>query len=147
MGNYDRTNDILRINICFLYFAFEKINQPLQVEYFLLHEIRHKYQFLEIAKYQNGSETETDVERIKRWMQELGNYTRPMEGHDKDYHRQDLEMDAYAFAYAVMTYKYGSVPYLSPPPYYGKEFFDMVDDWHRSFSEKGLPRFSPHQNN
>lgn len=144
MGKYDFTNDILQINICFLYFALKEKDQPLQVEYFLLHEIRHKYQSLEIAKYQNGSETETDVERIKRWRQELANYTRPGEGHDGEYFSQDMEQDACAFAYAVITYKYGSVSYLSPPSYYGKEFSDRVDDWHRSFSEKGLPKFSTH---
>jgi len=43
-----------------------------------------------------------------------------------DYFKQDIEMDAYAFALAVMQYKYGTID-LYIPPIYGKEFYEIVD--------------------
>ncbi len=41
-GRYDNKMDVLSINICSVAFSFER-NEPLHIEYFILHEIRHVF--------------------------------------------------------------------------------------------------------
>lgn len=54
------------------------------------------------------------------------------------YFNQDMEFDAYAFAYAVMKYKYGEISYLYKPTAYGNEFDETVEDWCKAFKSEGL---------
>ena len=52
-----------------------------------------------------------------------------------------MEMDAYAYAYAVMLYKYGreKISYLYLPKVYeNDEFTDIINEWIQAFKEEGL---------
>ena len=50
-----------------------------------------------------------------------------------------MEMDAFAYAYAVMKYKYGEVKYLYlPEVYHNDEFDKIVNEWQVSFKNEGL---------
>lgn len=136
----DRNTNILTINIGAVDFAL-RINEPLQIEYFLLHEIRHIYQHKEIADYTNDISACNNPELAKKWADEENNYVAAINQDGKentDYFRQDLEFDAFAFAYAVMKYKYGDIPYISVPKAYGKEFFQVVEDWIETFEAENL---------
>ena len=45
-----------------------------------------------------------------------------------DYYAQDLEEDAFAFAYAIVSYKYGKgLPNLVPRAYENEAFFKRAD--------------------
>ena len=55
------------------------------------------------------------------------------------YFNQDMELDAFAYSYAVMKYKYGTIPYLYIPQAYQNDTFDaIVNDWVNTFLEEGL---------
>ena len=136
----DRNTNILTINIGAVDFAF-RINEPLQIEYFLLHEIRHIYQHMEIADYKNNLSACNNPELAKKWADEEEKYVAAVNQEGKEnaeYYKQDLEFDAFAFAYAVMNYKYGEVPYISIPKAYGKEFLQVVEDWRTTFEAEKL---------
>lgn len=136
----DCKTNILTINIGAVDFAF-RINEPLQIEYFLLHEIRHIYQHMEIADYKNNLSACNNPELAKKWADEEEKYVAAINKEGKEnaeYYKQDLEFDAFAFAYAVMKYKYGEVPYISIPKAYGNEFSQIVDDWCKTFQKEHL---------
>lgn len=136
----DRKTNILTINIGAVDFAF-RINEPLQIEYFLLHEIRHIYQHMEIADYNNNISACNNPDLAKKWADEEKKYVAAINQEGKEnaeYYKQDLEFDAFAFAYAVMKYKYGNVPYITIPKAYGNEFSQVVEDWCKTFQEENL---------
>lgn len=136
----DRKTNILTINIGAVDFAL-RINEPLQIEYFLLHEIRHIYQHKEIADYKNNISACNNPELAKKWADEEEKYIAAVNRDGKEnaeYYKQDLEFDAFAFAYAVMKYKYGEVPDISIPKAYGKEFLQVVEDLRKTFETENL---------
>ena len=136
----DRNTNILTVNIGSVDFAFS-INEPLHIEYFLLHEIRHIYQHKEIADYKNNISACNDPVLAKKWAEEEENYVPAISNNGKEnaeYFKQDLEFDAFAFAFAVMKYKYGEIPYINKPSKYGEEFDNVVNDWCRIFKQDGL---------
>ena len=56
-----------------------------------------------------------------------------------EYFAQDMEMDAFAYAYAVMKYKYGGVKYLYvPKAYHNNEFDRIVNEWQVAFKNEDL---------
>ena len=139
-GYYSDKTDILSVNICFVDFAFKR-QEPLQIEYFLLHEIRHVFQFLEISDFKEGKETCIDSEIIKKWISENENYCAALneDGNENPaYFKQDMEFDAYAYSYAVMKYKYGDISYLYKPTRYGDEFDETVENWCKTFQAEQL---------
>lgn len=139
-GSYNNKRDILSINICFVAFSFER-NEPLHIEYFLLHEIRHIFQFIEMSDFKAGRETYIDSEIIKKWISENENYIGVLNengSENQNYFKQDMEFDAYAFAFAVMKYKYGKIPYLYKPSKYGEEFDNTVENWCQTFQSENL---------
>ena len=103
----------LYININSVHFAYS-INEPLQIEYFLLHEIRHIYQKRLIYDYElkNINKPLADL-----WKKELQTY-KNTEACINNYYQQNIEFDAYSFSYAVMIYKYGNINYIIPPKCY-----------------------------
>ena len=111
------------------------------IEYFLLHEMRHIYQNLEIERYETGANTVSSV-FIKRWIKDGKNYEKALDEQGREnteYPKQDSELDAYAFAYAVMHYKYRGL-YDSDlwfPEIYKNElkieFDSAVDDFLKHF--------------
>lgn len=139
-ASYSHINDILNINLCSVVFAIEK-NEPLQIEYFILHEIRHAFQFAEMMDLKNGLTTCVDPTIINKWIIENENYTGALNkdgSENKDYFKQDMEFDAYAFAYAVIKYKYGRIPYIYKPAKYGEEFDKTVENWCQTFQLENL---------
>lgn len=139
-ASYDNKRDVLSINICSVALSFER-NEPMNIEYFILHEIRHVFQFTEMADYKAGRDTCINPEIIKKWIYENENYISALneDGNENSkYFKQDMEFDAYAFAYAVMKYKYGEIPYLYKPNDYGEEFDKSVEDWCKTFESEGL---------
>lgn len=102
----NRKTNIVTVNIAAVDFALQQ-NEPLDIEYFLLHEIRHIYQHLEIEDYRNDSTKCNNAELAKKWSEEEDNYVTALNKEGKentDYFLQDMEMDAFAYAYAVMKY-------------------------------------------
>ena len=136
----NRKTNVLTINIASVDFAFQQ-NEPLQIEYFLLHEIRHIFQHLEINDYKNNPEKCINLELAKRWVDEGDHYVSALDKNgnkNAQYFQQDLEFDAYAFAFAVMKYKYGEVPYLFKPEAYGENFDKTVNEWIKCFETEKL---------
>lgn len=137
----DRKTNIITVNIAAVDFSFQQ-NEPLHIEYFLLHEIRHIYQHLEIADYRKEPMNCNNAELAKKWMEEEDNYVTALNKEGKentDYFLQDMEMDAFAYAYAVMKYKYGEVKYLYlPEVYHNDEFDKIVNEWQVAFKNEGL---------
>ena len=136
----DRKTKILTINIAAVDFAL-RINEPLHIEYFVLHEIRHIYQYMEIDDYINNSSDCNNAELAQKWAKEVERYAPAInkEGNENpEYYKQDLEFDAFAFAFAVMKYKYGDIPYIQKPTKYGEEFDETVEGWCQTFQSEGL---------
>lgn len=137
----NRKTNIVTVNIAAVDFALQQ-NEPLDIEYFLLHEIRHIYQHLEIEDYRNDPTKCNNAELAKKWSEEEDNYVTALNKEGKentDYFLQDMEMDAFAYAYAVMKYKYGAVKYLYLPEIYHNDEFDkIVNEWQVAFKNEGL---------
>lgn len=137
----NRKTNIVTVNIAAVDFALQQ-NEPLDIEYFLLHEIRHIYQHLEIEDYRNDPTKCNNAELAKKWSEEEDNYVTALNEEGKEntgYFSQDMEMDAYAYSYAVMKYKYGEVEYLYiPQAYQNDEFDEIVNEWQVTFKNEGL---------
>ena len=80
--------------------------------------------------------------RTKNGSQEVGRYVTALNEEGKEntgYFSQDMEMDAYAYSYAVMKYKYGEVEYLYiPQAYQNDEFDEIVNEWQVAFKNEEL---------
>lgn len=139
MAHYNNKTKKIIVNIAAVDFAFQK-NEPLHIEYFLLHEMRHMYQYAEIEKYRTNPEKCNNIEKAKKWSDEEYDYVLPLDktGNQNDgYFEQDMEMDAFAYAWAVMIYKYGYVEYLYLPKAYKNEKFEkIVDEWIKFFKQR-----------
>lgn len=137
----DRKTNIVTVNIAAVDFSFLQ-NEPLHIEYFLLHEIRHIYQHLVIADYRKDPTKCNNAELAKKWSEEEDNYETALNKEGKEnigYFLQDMEMYAFAYSYAVMKYKYGEVEYLYIPKAYRNEEFDkIVAEWQETFKNEGL---------
>lgn len=90
----DRKTNIVTVNIAAVDFSFRQ-NEPLHIEYFLLHKIRHIYQHLEIADYRKDLTKCNNAELAKRWSEEENNYVTALNKEGKEnmgYFLQDMEM-------------------------------------------------------
>ena len=137
----NKETNIITINIKAVENADIKQNIK-EIEYYLLHEIRHIFQHLMIADYNSGIQTPIPFEIIKNWIDEEAHYIKALDKNgieNPGYALQDIEKDAYAFSYAVMKYKYGEVN-VYIPEIYGKEFNDIVDEWLTTFKEEKIPK-------
>lgn len=138
---FSRKTKVITINIAAVDFSFQQ-NEPLHIEYFLLHEIRHIYQYSEIEDYKTNSSRCNNVALAKKWSEEESNYVTALDkdgNENTEYFMQDMEMDAFAYSYAVMKYKYGEVEYLYIPKVYRNEIFEkIVDEWQEIFKNEDL---------
>lgn len=138
---YDKKTNIITVNIAAVDFSFQQ-NEPLHIEYFLLHEIRHIFQHLEIEDYRTAPSKCNNVELAKKWAEKENNYVTVLDkdgNENVEYFAQDMEMDAFAYSYSVMKYKYGEVEYLCiPRAYRNEEFNKIVAKWQETFKDENL---------
>ena len=126
-----RETNVISVNMAFVWEAIRK-NRLFEVEYFVIHEMRHVFQHIQIKNYKEGKETSVDPEQIKLWIKEGENYA-PSVGRDGEensgYFKQDIEIDAYAFSFAVMSHKYSGRydGLLYVPPIYKNELKEKYD--------------------
>ena len=104
----------LFININSVIYSYE-INEPLQIEYFILHEIRHIYQKRLILLYKTDITHCPSPELAQKYNYEFNHYIKPE--NLEEYYSQQIEFEAFTFSYAVMLYKYGQVEYIKLPEY------------------------------
>ena len=90
-----------------------------KIEFSLLESIRHLFQKLEIEGLEFELETVNDKEVIISW---------------KD--QKNADLDAYAFAYSVMKYKYENVDCLDKPTTNLDEFNNLVNKFLKEFKEE-----------
>ena len=141
MGACNRKTNVITLNILSLIHAY-KNQLMIDVEYFLVHEMRHIFQHLEIKEFKHGNETVVDKDIIEKWIYESRNYVVALDSNGKEneeYFRQDSEMDAYAFSFAFMKYKYGKekIENLYLPKAYEEDFFSIVNDFIEFFKSIG----------
>ena len=137
VASCDRETNIISINICSVCYAVSTCDME-TIEYYLLHEIRHMYQHLVIKKYKEENISILSEDIIKKWIYEGDHYIRAIDKNNqenKDYFYQDIEMDAFVFSYAVMKFKYNDISKIYVPSVYGKEFYDLVDEWIQYFND------------
>ncbi|MDY0316139.1 MAG: hypothetical protein RBQ63_00025 [Acholeplasmatales bacterium] len=79
---------------------------PMEVQVTCFHESRHAFQW----KCINGEiQTEIDSNTIQKWEQEMSNYNQPSQSEkpEEAYLKQEIEIDAIAFAYRMMIEHFG----------------------------------------
>lgn len=139
-GAVNRETNIMSINVVFVDRAY-KDKRIFDIEYFLLHEMRHIYQHIQIERYSVNKNT-IDPAFILKWIEEGKNYIKALDengNENPNYFKQDCEFDAYAFSYAVMNHKYSERinSFLFIPSIYEnelkKEFKEAVNDFLNSF--------------
>ena len=82
-----------------------------------------------------------NAELAKQWIEGMQNYIPPEDKNGKKnigYYTQEVEADAYVFAYAVIKYKYGDIEELIPKELNNEEFFERVDKQIKVFKKKGI---------
>lgn len=103
----NRETNLMSVNVFFVDEAYKE-NKIYNVEYYLLHEMRHIYQHNQIKEYRSNNHS-IDPVFIERWIKEGNGYIKALDekGEENiDYYKQDCELDAYAFSYAAMKHKY-----------------------------------------
>ena len=128
MGTHSRETNRIALNLLSVIYAYEN-NIFLDVEYYIVHEVRHIFQQIKINEF--------DKDLIKQWKYEKDHYIKVHTDNgdiNEEYFKQDVEVDAYAFALAVMKYKYGNID-LYVPDVYGNDFYEIVNWWIDHFKE------------
>lgn len=120
----NRKTNLLSVNLAFVKESYEN-GRIYEIEYFLLHEMRHVFQHVQIEYSENGKAM-VDEGLIKQWKMKGENYIKALDENGNevpDYFKQDCELDAYAFSFAVMHLKYGGEydPFLYVPKIYQHE--------------------------
>ena len=134
----DRKTNVLSVNVLFVDDAY-KNNRIFEIEYFLLHEMRHIYQHNQIELYKNNEQI-VDSKYIELWIKEGQNYVKSLDenGNENiDYFKQDCELDAYAFSYAAIHHKYCGIydSFLFVPEIYKNELKEEFDSAVKAFLE------------
>ena len=134
----DRKTNVILVNLAFV--DEQYCNKELFViEYFLLHEMRHIYQHIQIAKYKEGK-NDVGSQYIEKWIKENENYEQSVDkdgNENSNYPKQDCELDAYAFAYTVMHYKYHGIydSFLYVPEIYKNELREEFENALEDFAK------------
>ena len=134
----NRKTIVISVNLAFVNEAYNS-NRIYDIEHFLLHEMRHVYQHIQIKKYENKDNTVGD-KYIKRWIKEGSSYISSVDKEGKeniDYFKQDCELDAYAFSFAIMHIKYHGMydSLLYMPEIYKNELKAEFDSAFKDFLE------------
>ena len=131
----------IQVNIQAVVKAYEELNQPLMIEYFILHEIRHLFQRFCIQDIHHKDPPKLAIPQAKQWANEFSNYIRATDNVEL-YYSQSIEFDAFSFSYAVMRYKYGKVEYILPPKFLVEStpFFKVVQIWFNHFTDNEYPK-------
>lgn len=140
IASVNRSTNVISVNYNSVDYAY-KTNDLMTIEYFLLHEIRHVFQHLIISDYKNKQPVSIPIEIVEKWVFEMNHYVKAVDNkgnENKGYFEQDCEMDAYAFSYAVMKYKYENVSSLYLPPTFGDEFYEIVNLFIETFKNEKL---------
>ena len=135
----NRKTNIITVNLKSVIKAIME-NDLRTIEYFLIHEIRHIFQNLIIEDYKDNKSVPIEIGIVKKWIFEGNNYVTALDNNGNEnpkYFLQDSEMDAYAFSYALMKYKYAEVN-LFVPSIYDRDFFDIVDEFINYFKAEGF---------
>lgn len=100
----EKCSDDLYVNLDWLK-SMKQNPDETEVRLIIYHEIRHFYQVEEVEKLKKNLLTIEDVSIIQKWYEEFANYKRN-EGGDtkKDYYKQSIEVDAYAFGICLLNY-------------------------------------------
>lgn len=110
----------IQINILAVVKAYEELNQPLMIELFILHEIRHLFQRFCVQDLYYNDPPKLAIPQAQQWANEFNNYIKATDNIEL-YYSQSIEFDAFSFSHAVMLYKYGNVEYIIPPKFWTKE--------------------------
>lgn len=140
MAVYNRNTNVITLNLKSVIISFNS-DCLRTVEYYLLHEIRHKFQNSIIKDYKEGLEISIDKEIVERWIYESEHYVKSCDergNENPEYFLQDSEMDAYAYSLAVMKYKYKDISDLYVPYIYGDEFKEIINSWLDAFEKEKL---------
>lgn len=126
----------LLLNINSVDYAYT-INEPLHIEYFILHEIRHIYQRRLVFLYKTDRANCPAPELASRYDYEFNNYVNPTDRNG--YYSQQIEFEAFIFSYSVILYKYGPIEYIKLPNYYEKmDAQRHIDCWIDIFRKQKL---------
>ena len=76
---------------------------PMEIQVTCFHESRHAFQWKVITGEYSGNEVITPI-TIQKWKNEMSNYNQPTKNDipEEEYLKQDVEIDAIAFAYFQM---------------------------------------------
>lgn len=134
----NRKTNVISINVVFVDNAYND-NRVFDIEYFLLHEMRHVYQHIQIERFKTNNNA-IGQSFVLRWIEEGKKYIKSLDengNENTDYFKQDCEQDAYAFSYAVMNHKYFGRynQSLFVPKLYRGELKEEFDSAVREFSE------------
>lgn len=127
----------LKINIISVEFAY-KNNEPLMIEFFILHEIRHIYQRY-FANLLNTNKC-PNIQLAIIYKNEFANYCNIYQNREY-YYGQQIEFEAFTFSYSVIKYKYGEVDYIHYPSFYDEQNIDIkkyVNNWLHIFKNQNL---------
>lgn len=127
----------LKVNIIAVDFAYNS-NQPLMIEFFILHEIRHIYQRLLVSALDCRNVQNNELIRI--YKNEFDNYCNIYQSREI-YYSQQIEFDAFIYSYSVMKYKYGQIDYIQYPYFYDENNVDVdkyVNNFIQGFSSHNL---------
>ena len=127
----------LKVNIIAVDFAY-KNNQPLMIEYFILHEIRHIYQryFASLLSSDNCP----NIPLAIQYKTEFENYCNIYQNREI-YYTQQIEFEAFAFSYSVIKYKYGNIEYIRYPAFYDEQQINIekhINQWLTIFMNQNL---------
>lgn len=127
----------LNVNILAVDFAY-KNNEPIMIEFFILHEIRHIYQ-----RYIAGLLNTKDCPNIQLatiYKYEFANYCNYYQNREI-YYSQQIEFEAFIFSYSVIKYKYGNVSYIHYPSFYDQlniNLEEYINKWFQIFKSQSL---------
>ena len=127
----------LKINIIAVDFAY-KNSQPIMVEFYILHEMRHIYQRF-LANLLNTNKC-PNIQLATIYKNEFSNYCNIYQNREI-YYSQQIEFEAFMFSYSVIKYKYGNVDYIHYPSFYDEQNVDVnkyINSWLQIFKNQNL---------